>query len=97
MNESTGRGPDLQEIDKPLTKRSKRPKDTAPFSSASLTGGKNFHMILTSSVAISLKAVAISSAQLQRGSTVHFDSFTRVSKASLPTIGERSKGLTSLT
>lgn len=82
---------------KPLTKRSKRPSDGALLSSSSPIDGNNAHKTLLSSVAISRKAVAISRDQLHRGSIVHFESFTNVSKAASPIIGDRSKGLTNLT
>lgn len=39
VNESTGRGPDLQETDKPSIIRSKRPREGFLFSSPSTTDG----------------------------------------------------------
>lgn len=96
-NESTGRGPDLQDMVKPLTRRSKRPSAGVPSCSPSRIDGNKFHKILDSSVAVSRKAVAISRDQLHRGSIVHLESFTNVSKAASPTIGDRRKGLTNLT
>lgn len=79
VNESTGRGPDLQETDNPFMTRSNRLRDGLPFSSPSASEGIESQITLTSSVAITRNAVAISRDQLHRGGATHFESCTMVS------------------
>lgn len=79
VNESTGRGPDLQDKDNPLIILSKRPMDGLSLASPSPVAGIRSSKISTSSVTITRKAVAMSMAQLQSGGAVQRESFTKLS------------------
>lgn len=96
VKESTGRLPDLQDRDRAFITRSKRDSkcSTLPEPPVRVNSSESISL---SSITINRNAVAISRAQLQRGDAVHLASFTRVSYATSPTMGDRSKGLTNVT
>jgi hypothetical protein len=63
VKESTGRGPGLQDTDKPLIILSKRPKEGLSLASPSPAIGIRSKKTLTSLVTIRRRAVAMSRAQ----------------------------------
>lgn len=97
VKESAGRGPLLQDIDKPLTTCSNRPNGGFLLTSPSTTGGIISHTIFTSLVDIIRKAAAISGAQLHRGGAKHLDNCSMVPYAASLTMAELNKGSTYLT
>lgn len=94
---SAGRGPALQDVNKPEVILSKRPMEGLSWTSPSPTDGIKSHTRCTSLVEIIRKAAAISGAQLQRGGAIHLVSFISVSNAASLTSGDRSKGSTKFT
>lgn len=64
VKESTGSGPDLQDMDNPFINLSNRPSSVFPALSSD---GQKSDEASTSSIAIKRRAVAISRAQLHSG------------------------------
>lgn len=94
---SAGRGPDLQDVNKPAIILSKRPIEGLSWASPSPAEGIRSHKRCTSLIEIIRKAAAISGAQLHSGGAIHLVSFSSVSNAASLTIGDRSKGSTKFT